>query len=90
MSLAQISTKGIGTKKVGYAGPEYGPFRCGNCVWFSFVKNGGRCQQPEVIEDPEVPKDPKSNLAIVHQDGCCNEFKPARKLEDVKFGDVGL
>jgi hypothetical protein len=86
---AKIPTEGIGTKETGYAGPGYGPFRCGNCVWFAFGKKLGNCSHPEVMADPEIPKDDKQR-AIVHQDGCCNEFRPTRKLEDVKFEDVGL
>jgi hypothetical protein len=88
-SKAEIPTKGIGTDETGYAGPQYGPFRCGHCVWFSFGKKSGRCHHPEVVADRDVPKDPKG-LAIVNQEGCCNEFRPTRKLEDIKFEDVGL
>lgn len=80
------STKGIGTKAVGYAGPENGPFRCGHCQWFKSPRN---CGHPEVIADPEMRKDSNGN-AIVAPDGCCNEFRPVKKISEVKFEDVGL
>lgn len=69
---AHSAQEGIGTKGVGYALPEMGPFLCANCVHVS--KNGTRCDHPEVIADPDVPKDGK--LAVVRPSACCNEFHP--------------
>lgn len=87
--MARFSTKGVGTKKAGYAGPEFGPFRCGSCVWFQFGKSVGLCNHPEVKQDPEIEKNDQGQ-AIVKQDGCCNKFRPTRKLDEVKFETVGL
>jgi hypothetical protein len=84
----KVDTEGVGTKKTGYAGAEYGPFRCSHCVWFKIDKS--TCGHPEVIADPEVPKTQDGKLAVVQAGGCCNEFRPNSKLGDVKFTDVGL
>lgn len=86
---AQISTSGIGVGEVKYAGPEFGPFDCGHCAWFSFTKSGGQCQHPEVVADKALAKN-SQGLAIVDQHGCCNEFRPTRKLDEIKFSDAGI
>lgn len=65
----------IGTKKAGYAGPEEGPFKCANCVHFKEVSESeGRCNQPDVVADPEMKKD--QGAAVVQEGGCCNMFNP--------------
>jgi hypothetical protein len=85
---AKVPLEGVGTKATGFVEKEYGPFRCGHCVWFAFAKDSGRCHHPKVIADPEVKK--SDGLAVVGQDDCCNLFRPTRKLDQVKFSDVGL
>lgn len=69
---AHSAQEGVGTKKTGYAAPDMGPFLCVNCVHAS--KNGTRCDHPEVVADPEVPKEGK--LARIEPAACCNEFHP--------------
>jgi hypothetical protein len=63
-----------GTKASGYAGPEDGPFKCGNCVWYESGRNAslpsGECAHPKVKADPQVPKSPDGD-GIVNRDGCC-------------------
>lgn len=65
----------IGTKKVGYAKPDQGPFLCINCVHSD--REGVRCNHPEVVADDEVEKD--GDLAIIEPAACCNEFRPRNK-----------
>lgn len=63
-----------GTKAVGYARPEDGPFKCGNCVWYESGKRAviptGECSHPKVMKDPELKKSGDGD-AIVEADGCC-------------------
>lgn len=61
----------IGTPKVGYAGPDHGPFRCGHCKHYEQTDKGSGCNDKEVIA--ELGKG-KSGLAAVDPNGCCNEF----------------
>lgn len=65
--------KPIGTKKSGYATPEMGPFLCVNCH-HSPSGVGDRCDHPDVMEDPEVPKDDEGK-GIVQPAGCCTYFR---------------
>lgn len=58
---------GIGSAQAGYAGAENGPFECGNCIHFD---GQGKCDNPQVISDPEVN-------GQVEAEGCCNLFSPA-------------
>jgi len=64
----------IGTRLSGYAGPESGPFECGNCIHFE--DEGSTCKHPAVIGDPEIEKN-ENGLAIVEAEGCCNFFRPS-------------
>lgn len=63
-----------GTKHSGYAGPEDGPFKCSNCVWFESGSaasySPGECEHPKVKADPDLAKAPDGD-AIVSRDGCC-------------------
>jgi len=63
---------GIGSTQAGYAGPENGPFECGNCVHFD---GQSKCDNPQVVSDPEVN-------GQVEEDGCCNFFSPAQHEGD--------
>jgi hypothetical protein len=72
--LQKSDTGKIGTKRAGYAPPEDGPFRCSKCVHFAKVGvTDGRCNQSEVLADPEIPKD-DDGKAIVRTAGCCTYF----------------
>jgi hypothetical protein len=87
------STKGVGSKATGYAGPELGPFRCSRCTWYKPLDLCcGGCGHPEVIADKAVPKVKTSEgeKASVHADACCNEFRPLTRIPDIKFSEVGL
>lgn len=86
--------EGIGTRETGYAGAEYGPFRCNNCVWFDNAKAKypalHTCSHKEVIADPDVPKTPDGKLAHVEAFACCNHFWPQSRIVDVPFDKIGL
>lgn len=71
-----MNAKGVGTKAVGYAGPQYAPFRCSHCQWFKASRSV--CGHPEVIADPETDKTmvDGEKKAVVDPRGCCNEFRP--------------
>lgn len=69
------ASEGAGTKKTGYALPEMGPFKCGNCIHYA----DGKCDHKEVIDDPDVPKE--DGKAVVKEDACCNFFHPKDKGE---------
>lgn len=71
-----------GTPKVGYMGPDNGPFRCGSCVHYKTTDKGSGCDDKEVRAELG---EGKSGLAPVDENGCCNEFKP----EDKPKGDPG-
>lgn len=60
-----------GTKKSGFVTEteNHPPRECGNCKWF---KNG--CTHPEVIADPEVPKN-ADGTGAVDADDCCDYFQ---------------
>ena len=80
----------VGTKAVGYAGPELGPFKCCNCKHFVPYEDG--CNEPEVREDPELYKLPSGN-ARVEAEGCCNEFEPGHPkiaILEVPFSKLGV
>lgn len=64
--------QGVGTSATGYAGPKFGPFKCGHCEYFRPGQSG--CVNPLVIKDPEVPGDGK--MAHVNIGGCCNKYEP--------------
>ncbi len=59
----------VGTAGAGYANPDLGPFRCGNCIHFAKKKAGRNCDHPKVVSDREVQ-------GRVEADGCCNYFRP--------------
>jgi hypothetical protein len=65
-AAGQDDSAGIGSAQSGYAGPENGPFECGNCVHFQAP---GTCNNPQVASDPEVN-------GQVEAEGCCNLFRP--------------
>ncbi len=49
--------EGVGTKLSGLATADNGPFRCGNCKWFTYgspESSEGECGHPVVLVDPEV------------------------------------
>lgn len=74
----------IGTKDVGYAGAEMGPFNCLSCVHYEAskeVKEHGLCDHPEVVADPDVPKCKDGNKALVEDQACCNLFHSRDKTE---------
>ena len=91
MKKFKIELKGVGTEKVGYAGPSFAPFRCSACAWFDWGhgKVKTHCEHPEVMSDSEIPHDSEGR-ALVDQSGCCNRFRPTKKLDEVKFEEVGL
>lgn len=62
--------EGVGTEESGYAGPEYGPFKCGNCRSF----DGEGCTHPEVKADDEVEK-LDDGRGAVDPEGCCNFYR---------------
>ena len=62
-----------GTPKVGYMGPESGPFCCSRCKHYKVRNDGSGCDQKEVVA--ELGKG-KNGLAPVDPQGCCNEFEP--------------
>ena len=64
------NTKPVGTKKSGYAGPEFGPFNCVRCVHFSH----GYCNHPDVVSDPQMTVE--DGKAEVDAFGCCTYFRP--------------
>lgn len=68
----------IGTKAVGYAKPELGPFLCLNCVHSN--REGNRCNHPDVVADPEMKIE--TGAAVIKPAACCNEFHPREK--DIK------
>ena len=72
---AHDATEGAGTKATGYALPEMGPFKCANCIHVS--ESNDRCDHPDVIKDPDVPKE--NGKAVVHAESCCNYFHPKDK-----------
>jgi hypothetical protein len=78
-----------GTRGVGYMTPENGPFDCGHCKHFH-VPN--LCDEDEVVADPELRKvkQGERELAIVSSRGCCNEFQPEAKINDVPFVSIGF
>jgi hypothetical protein len=87
MSKATVDIKGVGTTKAGYAKPELGPFKCSHCVWFGPEES--TCAHPDVKEDPEVEHTSKG-LGKVSPDGCCNYYRPHRKMVDIPFNTLGL
>ena len=78
-----------GTPKVGYMAEESGPFRCDHCVHFRVPRH---CNNAEVIADPKMRLEmvKGKELAIVAPGGCCCEFKPIIRIDQVKFEDAGL
>lgn len=73
----------VGTNEAGYAGPKYGPFRCGNCAHFNGYSH---CNEPTVVADPQVKKTKvggpgggSETVAVVKAKGCCNMFDPKGK-----------
>lgn len=87
MSKVKVEIEGVGTKKAGYATPEYGPFRCGHCIWFK-VENSA-CKHPDVREDKEIEHNSDGD-GMVKADGCCNYFRPTSKLIDIPFSKLGM
>jgi hypothetical protein len=69
----------LGTPKVGYMGPDAGPFRCGSCNHYKETDKGSGCNQKEVIAELGAGK---TGLAAIDQDGCCNEFEPKERPKD--------
>lgn len=79
----------IGTKAVGYAGPENGPFNCAHCVHFGPPRF---CNHPDVVADKELRKTSNQGtlVAIVSPQGCCNEFRPHKQVADKLFTELGV
>lgn len=69
-----------GTPKVGYMGPDQGPFSCSNCKHYQDKKDGSGCNQSEVIA--ELGKG-ENGLAPVSPQGCCNEFEKRKGMGDM-------
>lgn len=69
--------RGGGTPLAEYMGPEAGPFDCEHCKHF---EDGGLCNQPTVIKDPDLKK--RKGKAIVDAKGCCRFFQPEKAEEE--------
>lgn len=77
---APAESQADGTAATGYATPDLGPFECDNCVHFDGTS---RCDNPDVINDPEVQGN-------VDAEGCCNLFKSAHKESQESEHSEGL
>lgn len=71
-----MSNEAIGTPKAHYAGPDSGPFKCGNCSH----ERWGNCNHPDVIEDAKkgyggLKINPENKLAVIDKGGCCTYFR---------------
>ncbi len=67
-----INEKAIkGEKWTGYAGPDAGPFKCGNCEFFNRITEG--CKQDDMREYSKRPKLASGDVHVDH-DGCCIYF----------------
>jgi hypothetical protein len=78
-----------GTKRTKYSASKEGPFRCDHCIWFEDRKpdqgeaephltlvHHGRCEHPEILEDPEMPwADALHKTKVVEAGACCEEFR---------------
>lgn len=77
---ANTDDQGVGSAQSGYAGPDAGPFECGNCIHF---EEPNRCNHPQVMSDPEVN-------GQVEEEGCCNFFSTAGKETQEQEHTEGL
>ena len=65
----------MGTKVSEYIESKV-PRKCGACSYFS----KGHCNQEDVMKDPEVKTDKKTQTKVVDAElGCCRYWKPAQK-----------
>lgn len=66
-----------GTKRTHYSAAKDGPFRCDCCEHYDEdTTTSGECNHPEVMADPQVPKDRDGHGdAEVDAAGCCEYFR---------------
>jgi len=56
------------TTPAGYQGPEYGPFKCAHCEYYTDKdKNQGTCSKPQLAKE--------LGTNIVEAEGCCNFYE---------------